>query len=77
MTIDALRRYLMIGRGVGWVAKVRRIMERNRLAREGSGADNQEVLETLSGVAMREWVSEMSRRVENRGDRHMSWWRVH
>ena len=52
---------------MGWAAKVRRIMEQNGLDREGSGADNQEVLETLSGVAMREWVRDMSGRVENRG----------
>ena len=53
--------------GVGWAAKVRRIMEQNGLDREGSGTDNQEVLETLRGVAMREWVHDMSRRVENKG----------
>ena len=35
--------------GVGWAAKVRRIMEQNGLDREGSGADNQEVLETPRG----------------------------
>ena len=39
--------------------------------KEGIGADNQEVLETLRGVAMRECVSEMSRRVEDRGDGHV------
>ena len=42
-------------------------MEQNGLDREGSGADNQEVLETLRGEAMRTWASEMSRRVQNRG----------
>ena len=63
--------------GVGWAAKVRRIMEQSGLDREGSGADNQEVLETLRGVAMREWVRDMSRRVENRGDEQMSWRRVY
>ena len=35
--------------GVGCAAKVRRTMEQNGLDREGSGADNQEVLETLRG----------------------------
>ena len=63
--------------GVGWAAKVRRIMERKGLAREGSGVDNQEVLKTIRGVAMREWVNEMSRRVQNRGDGHMSLRRVY
>ena len=35
--------------GVGWAAKVYMTMERNGLDREGSGADNQAVLETLRG----------------------------
>ena len=62
---------------MGWAAKVRRIMEQNGLDRVGSGAENQVVLETLRGVAMREWVRDMSRRVENRGDGQMSWRRVY
>ena len=65
----------MIGRG--WAAKVRRIMEQNGLDRDGSGTENQVVLETLRGVAMREWARDMSRRVENRGDTQMSWRRVY
>ena len=63
--------------GVGWAAKVRRIMEQNGLDRDGSGAENQVVLETLRGVAMREWARDMSRRVENRGDGQLSWQRVY
>ena len=63
--------------GVGWAAKVCRTMEWNGLDRNSSGAGNQAVLETLRGVAVREWVSEMSRRVENRGDGHMSWRRIY
>ena len=63
--------------GVGWAAKVHKIMEQNGLDRDGSGAENQVVLETLRGVAMREWACDMSRRVENRGDGQMSWRRVY
>ena len=39
-------------------------MEMNSMGDEGSGVDNQEVIETLSGVAMK-WIHEMSRRVED------------
>ena len=57
----------MIDQVCGGQPKVGRTMELNGLYKEGSGTDNQEVLETLGGWPW-EWASEISRRVEARGD---------